>query len=551
MSQYLKPDSALGYIEDSAQIECLKFNNLRHTILGCMLGDFDEVGAYVVSPDIVSELIAMEKYLVQTYDNIELCKSALKLDKQISFMVTFEGNKVTLSLVEKINYEANFLLNSGTYSNINEYVLDSVETSGEVNRNVIYQRWNIRTTPSTVIDIFNCDDSVLQKYFGIVNRFKYLLETNKILLETEEKLEEIEAGYSNQIFEILSHYPKLEEEVIKTIKETLEDKKTAISVKKPFFAKTFNELLENSIEKSLNSLTDEQKKEFETEKRNAVLNLNIKRADAVDVEHKEQQTNVEIAPNVVVLKTNSNEQSKTIEELGQDFVSAHKKVAEKTANAESVETDLFRRTILAVGEKKGNDVKLPNEIEKTEQDSEVDKLIKNARRYGFETLIGIEPEKKAEKAEEKKEEKVETKKDELKKVKKAEVERGSSNTKKQTPQNKKPSATQSKTGTKSQQSGVGTDSDLPKVKDSYGRTYVGLGETDNNKTQASVDIVGETVRKSTLDLLNAVRDGVSAENSSIITHARQQVASSYSIRNRRSVVTETHVVEDENINTAE
>ena len=551
MSQYLKPDSALGYIEDSAQIECLKFNNLRHTILGCMLGDFDEVGVYVVSPDIVSELIAMEKYLVQTYDNIELCKSALKLDKQISFMVTFEGNKVTLSLVEKINYEANFLLNSGTYSNINEYVLDSVETSGEVNRNVIYQRWNIRTTPSTVIDIFNCDDSVLQKYFGIVNRFKYLLETNKILLETEEKLEEIEAGYSNQIFEILSHYPKLEEEVIKTIKETLEDKKTAISVKKPFFAKTFNELLENSIEKSLNSLTDEQKKEFETEKRNAVLNLNIKRADAVDIGHREQQTNVEIAPNVVVLKTNSNEQSKTIEELGQDFVSVHKKVAEKTANAESVETDLFRRTILAVGEKKGNDVKLPNEIEKTEQDSEVDKLIKNARRYGFETLIGIEPEKKAEKAEEKKEEKVETKKDELKKVKKAEVERGSSNTKKQTPQNKKPSATQSKTGTKSQQSGVGTDSDLPKVKDSYGRTYVGLGETDNNKTQASVDIVGETVRKSTLDLLNAVRDGVSAENSSIITHARQQVASSYSIRNRRSVVTETHVVEDENINTAE
>ena len=175
MSQYLKPDSMLGYVEDSAQIECLKFNNLRHTILGCMLGDFDEVGAYVVSPDIVSELISMEKYLVQTYDNIELCKSALKLDKQISFMVTFEGNKVTLSLVEKINYEANFLLNSGTYSNINEYVLDSVETSGEVNRNVIYQRWNIKTTPSTIIDIFNCDDSVLEKFFGIVNRFKYLL----------------------------------------------------------------------------------------------------------------------------------------------------------------------------------------------------------------------------------------------------------------------------------------------------------------------------------------------------------------------------------------
>ena len=40
MAQYLKPDTELGYIEDNADIECLKMNNLRHVILGCMLGDF-------------------------------------------------------------------------------------------------------------------------------------------------------------------------------------------------------------------------------------------------------------------------------------------------------------------------------------------------------------------------------------------------------------------------------------------------------------------------------------------------------------------------------
>ena len=136
MAQYLKPDSELGYVEDMAEIEFLKFNNLRHSILGCMLGDFDELGSYVVSPEVVKELISMEKYIVETYDNIELCRSTLKLDKQISFIVTLEGNKATLSLIEKLNYEANFTLNSGTYSNINEYVLDTVETSGEVNRNV-------------------------------------------------------------------------------------------------------------------------------------------------------------------------------------------------------------------------------------------------------------------------------------------------------------------------------------------------------------------------------------------------------------------------------
>ena len=128
MAQYLKRDPQLGYIEDVAEIETEKFNNLRHSVLGCMLGDFDETGAYVVSPEIVEELLAMEKYVVDTYDNIEICKSILKLDKQITFMVTYEGNRAVLSLIEKLSYEANFRIDSGVYSNINEYVLDSVES---------------------------------------------------------------------------------------------------------------------------------------------------------------------------------------------------------------------------------------------------------------------------------------------------------------------------------------------------------------------------------------------------------------------------------------
>ncbi|MBQ8615722.1 MAG: hypothetical protein IJ415_04075, partial [Clostridia bacterium] len=248
MSQYLKPDCELGYIEDQAEIESLKINNLRHAILGCMLGDFDETGAYVVEPEIVQELIEMPKYIVETMDNIEICKSALKLDKQISFAVTLEGNKATLSLLEKLSYEANFAINSGTYSNINEYILDTVETSGEINRNAIYTRWNIGEFGGNVIDIFNCDEEVLEKYFGIVNRFKYLLNANKVLLEKEEKIEEVEASYANEIFEILKHYPKLQDAVMKQVKETLNEKKDSISVNKPNFAKTFNELLENVIQ---------------------------------------------------------------------------------------------------------------------------------------------------------------------------------------------------------------------------------------------------------------------------------------------------------------
>ena len=96
MAKYLKQDSDLGYVEDSAEIEYLKFNNLRHTILGYMWGDFNSEGEYVISPDIQRELIAMKKYVVDTIDNIDICYSNIKFDKQITFMVTLEGNRATL-----------------------------------------------------------------------------------------------------------------------------------------------------------------------------------------------------------------------------------------------------------------------------------------------------------------------------------------------------------------------------------------------------------------------------------------------------------------------
>ena len=140
MAKYLKPDSVQGYIEDVAEIKYQKFQNLRHTVLGFMWGDFDSNGKYVIPPEIVRELIAIKKYFVERMDNIEICQSAVRFDRQITFFVTLEGNRATLSLVEKINYEANFRLNSGAYSNINEIILDEVETSGAVDINLLYKR---------------------------------------------------------------------------------------------------------------------------------------------------------------------------------------------------------------------------------------------------------------------------------------------------------------------------------------------------------------------------------------------------------------------------
>lgn len=332
MAQYLKPDSELGYIEDQAKIEKLKIDNARHTILGCMLGDFDETGAYVVDPEIVKELIEMPKFIVDTLDNIEVCKGVLKLDKHISFMVTYEGNKVSLILVEKLNYEANFAINSGTYSNVNEYVLDTVETSGEINRNAIYIRWNIGDNGGNVLDIFSCDEEVLAKYFGIVKRFKYLLCMNKVLLDKEEEIEELESSYTNEVMDALKHYPKLEDAVLKQILETLAEKKDSISVLKPNFAKTFNELLENTIEQNIGALTEEESKEFLAEKRNAEVNFNIKRSEIFElntIDFQDDEDNIDYAPKIIRLKADDGYILRTITEHGEAFITANKEVLER------------------------------------------------------------------------------------------------------------------------------------------------------------------------------------------------------------------------------
>ena len=383
MAQYLKPDSELGYVEDTAEIELLKFNNLRHSVLGCMLGDFDELGSYVVSPEVVKELISMEKYIVETYDNIELCRSTLKLDKQISFIVTFEGNKATLSLIEKLNYEANFTLNSGTYSNINEYVLDTVETSGEVNRNFLYDRWNIKLNPGNIIDIFNCDDEILEKYFGIVNRFKYLLRANATLLKKESVIEELEAEYAKSLLGVLKHYPNLNKAVIEDIKNSLQEKKDSISVKKPFFVKSFNELLENAIQKNLNTLTEEELLEFEQEKRNSLVELNIKRQDVLEIQGIETKEKNSLGPKVFQIKYSFEEQKKDIIQTAQEFVEEHKKVAERLSKDENYKSPLFIRTMIALGN--GNDVELPSEILQTEKEQ----LIKMLMSMGIGNLIGV------------------------------------------------------------------------------------------------------------------------------------------------------------------
>ena len=266
MAKYLKPDSELGYIEDRASIEYTKFNNLRHAVTGFMIGDFDNNGVYVVSPEIVKELIAMKKFIVDVDDNIEVCHAELRLDKSFTFVITYEGNRATLSLLEKVNYEANYKMNSGAYSNINEFILDEVETSGIINKNTLYNRWNISEFGGEEVDIFNCDDAVLEKYFGIVNRFKYLLDANVALMNKNQEIEEIEAEYAVRILDMLEAYPQLKKVVKQELKNSVKAKKDFVCLDKPNFAKTINEIIDKAVEENIGLVPEEKREEFKVDK---------------------------------------------------------------------------------------------------------------------------------------------------------------------------------------------------------------------------------------------------------------------------------------------
>ena len=323
MSQYVKNDCEQGFVTDNAEIDSLKFNNLRHTILGCMLGDFDVEGNYVVDPVIVNELIAMPKYIVDTVDNIDVCSSVIKLDKQITFFVTYEGEHAVLTLAEKVNFQANFKTNSGLFSNINEYVLDTFETSGVVDKNAVYSKWNISTFTGNALDVFNMDEETLAQYVGIVNRFKYLMKANQILLKNENKLEEIESDYAVQILQIVSRYPELKKCVDAKVKEVVSKQPSVLRLDKPFFAKTVNEIVSQTIENNLNVLTDSEKQEFQVEKRNIVLERNLKIAQTIETSNAPVvDENQEVVTSKFVVNTFGAETRQSLTDVATEYIVA-------------------------------------------------------------------------------------------------------------------------------------------------------------------------------------------------------------------------------------
>ncbi len=329
MARYKLNGSLNGYIENPIEIEQAKFNNFRHVVLGCMLGDFDEVGEYIVDKEIEKELIAMPKFLVEKIDNIEIFQGELILDKPITFAITFENDKATLSLLEKINFEANFKLNSGIYSNINEYVLDAITTSGEIDRNLVYRKWHISDFGGKQLNILDCDEATLQKYFGLVRRFKYLVKANTELLKKEDLIETLEAEYTDNILEILNRYPSLKSGVEADIKKAFIEHNESLQINKPNFVKTLNEVIDNSINSNLSNLDEKARQEFTEERLSVLKNLTINEFDLMKLNKNKVRyfidgRFIDSFVNVVPVDNNQN-----LQDIIAEFSNVKKLVAEK------------------------------------------------------------------------------------------------------------------------------------------------------------------------------------------------------------------------------
>lgn len=365
MAKYLKPGEAETFVEDNAEIEYLKFNNLRHSVSGFMLGDFDEHGVYAVSPKIVKELISMKKYIVDTLEDMEICDSEIVLLGPITFLVSYEQDYATLSLIEKVNYESNAKDDTGAYSNINEYILDTVQTSGRIDKNAIYRRWNISLFAGEHRKLEDLTEEEYADIMGLAERFKYLLYVNTMFAKKEEELEAIETTYTEDIMNLIARYPKLKKVVDEAIKGNLATKKDFIKLDKPQLSKTINELIEQVVEENIDVLTEKEKKEFATDKHIIQNNYNIAMQDAIPQKiEKPVIRGVEKPVGRVVVETDhkENQSIKTLieqlsEEKQKNIERAEHEAVEHLANDNKIEPP----KPVVVKTKKGTTVVVPPE----------------------------------------------------------------------------------------------------------------------------------------------------------------------------------------------
>lgn len=265
--RYFKFDELNQYLDNEADINYFEVNQARRVAVGNMLGDYDEYGYYVIDEEIVKELVAMPKIIVDSVEDVDLLRGAIKFDNFIHFMLVVEDDKAKFVLLEKINFESNIKFNVGRYSNMNEYVLQEIKIPDrDVDKNVIYSKFNIRREDEGMLyDFKDLNETELKFYQALIQKMKYNALAQTTLLKSEKAIEIIEADYFDNVLNSFDKYAKYKEAFIKFLKTVILEKQEFIQINKPFFQKTVNEILDSAVAIYLAKLPAEVRAEIEEE----------------------------------------------------------------------------------------------------------------------------------------------------------------------------------------------------------------------------------------------------------------------------------------------
>lgn len=265
--RYFKFDEFNQYLDNEADINYYAVNQARRVAIGNMLGDYDEYGYYAIDEEIIKELVAMPKIIVDSVEGIDLLRGAIKFDNFIHFMLVIEDDKAKLVLLEKINFESNIKYNVGRYSNMNEYVLQEIAIPDrDVDKNVVYSKFNIkREDEGMLYDFKDMNQDELYFYKALIQKMKYNALAQTVLLTNEKAIEVIEADYFDNVLNAFDKYAQYKQEFIKYLKSIILEKQNFIQINRPFFQKTVNEILDSTVSVFLSKLPASVRAEIEEE----------------------------------------------------------------------------------------------------------------------------------------------------------------------------------------------------------------------------------------------------------------------------------------------
>jgi hypothetical protein len=278
--QYKRADIEGGVITDPAEIDYYKQVQNNDVLNNYMLGDFNEAGNYVISKEIVEELLRLIKVMQHTYDKTIFCISAKNLKDfgvlEFAVKITRDEAKpkeavATLELLEPINKVG------GYYQNINTVLIATY--TDDYNADFLekaYTAFNI---------ISNADDYKGRKRLEdtaeeILARKEYLKALQRLTELSSEKTEE---DYFNARVAALTKDGDVGKAILVRLQlETKKVRKLFLNPNSSSYYAKLNQLLDKVLEETQRNMSASLVEKLQSAQKVYVKDIQIKKEQALD-----------------------------------------------------------------------------------------------------------------------------------------------------------------------------------------------------------------------------------------------------------------------------